>query len=383
VWHLEVGGDGVILTLLARSIILKILFLTLYDEQWADSRVRVYQYLPFLDDRGIGYKVIPIISKDLFRHGKLRYYLSAGLNALFKWLEVIFLGFKYDAILVSNLLLPLHLEKMIRFSNRNVVYNFCDALYTGYDAQYAARDPVRILLNRFGKIWLSRILRTSRHVLVENEQNRQFASHFCPNVSVITGPIDTERYVPRESRKSNFSSIVIGWIGGPSTTPYLGILENAFRNLSQKYSQIVIELIGAAELKVEGVQIVIKKWDYESEVSNLQNFDIGIMPLPDNEWTRGKGGYKLLQYMACGIPCVASPVGVNADIIQDGFNGFLARSEEEWIEKLSLLIESPDLRQKMGENGRIIAEERYSIKANIHRFLNALGLKVSFENKDK
>jgi len=348
---------------------LKILFLTLYDEQWANGRVRVYQYLSFLENRGIKYKVIPVITKGFSRYGQLRYYLSACLNMLFKWLKVVSLSFKYDAILISNVLLPLHLEKMIKAGNKNIIYDFCDALYVGYDTKYVGRDPVRTLLGKFGKIWLSRMLKISNHVLVENEPNKQFASHFCQDVIVITGPIDTERYVPRQSQKSDSSNIVVGWIGSPQAAPYVRILENALRILSQKYPRLVVELIGAGELKMEGVPVVIKRWDFESEVKDLHNFDIGIMPLPDNEWARGKGGYKLLQYMACGIPCVASPVGVNTEIIQDGFNGFLARNEEEWIEKLSLLIENPELRQKMGENGRAIAEEKYSLRVNAPRFL--------------
>jgi len=348
---------------------LKILFLTLYDEQWADARIRVYQYLPILENKGIEYKVIPVITKGFSRYGQLRYYLSGCLNLLLNWLKVVSLSYKYDAILINNVLLPLHLEKLIKASYNNIVYDFCDAPYVGYDTEYVTRNPVRILLRRFGKLWLSRMLKISNHVLVGNEPNKQFASYFCQDVTVITGPIDTERYTPRQSQKSDSSNIVVGWVGSPQAAPYVRLLENALRILSQKYPLLVVELIGAAELKIEGVPVVIKRWGFESEVKDLHNFDIGIMPLPDNEWTRSKGGYKLLQYMACGIPCVASPVGINADIIQDGFNGFLAKNEEEWIEKLSLLIENPDLRRKMGENGRAIADEEYSLRANAPRFL--------------
>ena len=348
---------------------MKILFLTLYDKQWADSRIRVHQYLPILRNRGIDYKVIPIITKNFSKYSQLRYYLSACPSMFFKWLKVVSLSFKYDAILINNVFLPLHLEKLIKVSHKSIIYDFCDAPYVGYDADYLAWDPVRMLLSRFGKTWLSRMLKISRHVLVGNEQNRQFALRFCQNVSVITGPIDTERYVPRKSKKSDSSNIVLGWIGSPSTAPYLRLLENVFRILSEKYPRLTVELIGAGELKLEGVPVAIKRWSFESEVKDLQNFDIGIGPLPDNRWTRSKGGYKLLQYMACGIPCVASPVGINTDLIQDGFNGFLVKNEAEWIEKLSLLIENPDLRRKMGERGRAIAEEKYSLRANAPRFL--------------
>ena len=348
---------------------MKILFLTLYDKQWADARIRVYQYLPFLEKRGISCKVIPVITKGFFNYGKPRYYLSACVSVLFKWLQVVVLSFKYDSILVNNVLLPLHLEKMIKVSKKSIVYDLCDAPYVGYDTDYLVRDPVRILLGRFGGTWLSRMLRISKHVLVGNERNRQFVMDFCQNVSVITGPIDTEKYVPREDRKPESSNVVVGWIGSPSTGPYVKLLAGAFRTLSEKYPRLTVELIGAGEVRIEGVPIVMKRWVAESEVADLQNFDIGIMPLPDNEWTRSKGGYKLIQYMACGIPCVASPVGINTEIIQDGFNGFLAKNEEEWVEKLSLLIENPELRRKMGQNGRTMAEKKYSVQANVPKFL--------------
>jgi len=148
----------------------------------------------------------------------------------------------------------------------------------------------------------------------------------------------------------------------------------------------VIELIGAANLTVKGANIRIKEWTLDTEVKNLQNFDVGIMPLLDNEWSRGKGGYKLLQYMAVGIPCVASPVGVNAKLIREGINGYLANSEDEWYKKLEVLIKNETLRESMGKNGRKIAETQYSFEVSVPKLIKLIKEvgsrgKYDYENK--
>ena len=154
--------------------------------------------------------------------------------------------------------------------------------------------------------------------------------------------------------------MIIGWIGSFSTTKYLRIVENPLRLLSLRYSNLVIELIGANDIVFDGVKMRTKRWNLDSEVSNLQNFDIGIMPLPDDNWTRGKGGYKLLQYCAIGIPCVASPVGINKEIVREGINGFLVKDQKDWVERLALLIEDKELRERLGRKAREIAVKEYS-----------------------
>ncbi|KKT72855.1 MAG: Glycosyltransferase [Microgenomates group bacterium GW2011_GWA2_44_7] len=121
---------------------------------------------------------------------------------------------------------------------------------------------------------------------------------------------------------------------------------------------------------IDGLSTIISKpWSMEEEIEDLKTFDIGIMPMPDNEWTRGKCGFKAILYMNMGIPCVCSPVGVNREIITDGVNGFLAGTDEEWIEKLSLLIENAELRKKLGMAGRKTVEEKYSVNINAPRCL--------------
>jgi glycosyltransferase involved in cell wall biosynthesis len=144
------------------------------------------------------------------------------------------------------------------------------------------------------------------------------------------------------------------------------MLTNVFRKLQERY-HVEIKIVGDINISLENVKIVPEKWSYETEITQLQSFDIGIMPMTDDEWTKGKCGLKILQYMAVGLPCVCSPAGVNKEIVQDGVNGFLANSNEEWIEQLSLLIENPNLRKKLGIVGRKTVEERYSLKVNAPR----------------
>jgi glycosyltransferase involved in cell wall biosynthesis len=208
-------------------------------------------------------------------------------------------------------------------------------------------------------------------VVLENKITKQFAEQYNKNILVITGPIDTERYFLSKKGIDN-DKVVIGWIGSSSTTPYLSILFPVFRRLCRTYPNVYIKLIGAAPIDIPDVRVKRVDWDIETEVKELHEFDIGIMPLPDDEWTRGKGGYKLLQYMAVGIPFVASPVGINKDLIKDGVNGFLSATEEEWYEKLSLLIENPEIREKMGLRERDFVVKNYSFEVAAPKLIFAL-----------
>jgi len=125
-------------------------------------------------------------------------------------------------------------------------------------------------------------------------------------------------------------------------------------------------------LNIDNIQISKKDWNLETEVNNLRNFDIGIMPLTDDDWAKGKGGYKLLQYMAMGIPCCASPVGINKQLIVEGSTGFLVNGQEDWFDKLSYLIENKSIRDKMGMNGRKRVKEFYSLEVAANKFTDII-----------
>src|SRR5690606_5632004 len=183
--------------------------------------------------------------------------------------------------------------------------------------------------------------------------------------------INTKKYKKIKVPKSN--KIVIGWSGSITTIQHFEYAIYFLIKLKNKFgAQIEFKVIGDANYVNEELSIKGLPWNKQTEIEDLSTFDIGIMPLPDDEWAKGKCGLKGLQYMALEIPTIMSPVGVNTEIIQDGVNGFLASTEEEWLSKLGLLIQSEELRKKLGKAGRQTIIERYSIEANKDKYLALL-----------
>lgn len=347
---------------------MRILFLTAGSKHLASSRIRVYQYLPYLRLRWISWSVI---QWDSERHTKAAINLSKSLGkrdiALkrfchgLKIIKLMLLAPFYNIIFIQKVLLPIWVQRIIRILNDKIVFDFDDAIYyTGYASGKTKEGSGN---ESMAKRRFAHTIEISKCVILTNRYTKEYAQQYNTNTNMvtITGPIDADRYFPKP--KVGSDKIVIGWIGSPATTPYINLLDGPLKSLSKRYPNVTIELIGASPIAIEGVRIKVKEWRLDTEVEHLQNFDIGIMPLPDDEWTQGKGGYKLLQYMAVGIPCVASPVGINQEIISDGINGYLARSDGDWEEKLSILVENRELRRSMGKKGRQIAVAKYSFKA--------------------
>ena len=187
---------------------------------------------------------------------------------------------------------------------------------------------------------------------------------------IIPSTIDFRSYSGIVEKEND--RICIGWTGSFSTIKHFETLAEVLKKIKLPHgNKVHFKLIGDPNYVNHDLELKGQQWKAETEAEDLSDLDIGIMSLPDNEWTKGKCGMKGLQYMALGIPTIMSPVGVNTEIIQDGVNGFLASSGEEWVEKLTLLIENPDLRKKLGDAGRKTVEEKYSVEANKHKWLEA------------
>jgi glycosyltransferase involved in cell wall biosynthesis len=181
---------------------------------------------------------------------------------------------------------------------------------------------------------------------------------------VVPTTIDTDTYRVGPARETAVP--VIGWTGSYSTAQHLDLLRRVLCELARR-EQFRLRVIGPSVYKLEGVDVDVVPWRSHTEAQDLAEADIGVMPLPDDPWSRGKCACKALQYMGLGIPAVCSPVGINTELIRDGENGFLANTTEEWIAKLTLLLRSAQLRRKLGLAGRKTVEERFSAISQVPR----------------
>ena len=214
------------------------------------------------------------------------------------------------------------------------------------------------------------MLKLAELAVVENPYTAEFASTYC-NVFTITGPIDTEQYCSLQ-HASNNTRVVLGWIGSGTSAQYLDLIREPLRRLSSRYPGLTFRIIGIKNWTEEGVHVENKSWSIENEATDLQGFDVGLMPITDDPWTRGKGGYKLLQYMAAGLPVVTSPVGINREIVEDGSSGFWASTPNEWEDRIRRLIDDVGLRRSMGQCGRARVEAKYALVIHQERLLTRL-----------
>ena len=209
-------------------------------------------------------------------------------------------------------------------------------------------------------------------MIAGNEFLADYARRYNDAVHVIPTCVDTTKFIPRADDRRGAAVPVIGWIGTPTTAPYLQALQSVLQEVARTH-RFVLRVCGAGSpLVIPGVTIEQMPWTLDSEVALFNTCDIGVYPLTDDEWARGKCGFKAIQFMACGVPVVAAPVGVNRDIVEDGVNGLLASTPAEWVEKLRRLIDDPALRATLGRAGRGTIEERYSLNVNAPKMVDAV-----------
>jgi glycosyltransferase involved in cell wall biosynthesis/peptidoglycan/xylan/chitin deacetylase (PgdA/CDA1 family) len=248
-------------------------------------------------------------------------------------------------------------ERLLCRSKAKTIFDFDDAVWLDQLSEFSANKKLS---------WLKRpsktasIIKKCDLVFAGNKYLRDYALQYNSNAVVVPTTIDTHEYKPVP--KSENGTVCIGWSGSHTTIEHFMFAIPMLKKLKQKYGdKIRFVVIGDKNFVEPELNISGLPWRKEDEVKEINQFDIGIMPLPDQEWTKGKCGLKGLQYMAMGVATIMSPVGVNVEIVQDGVNGFLAGTEEEWIEKLSLLIENPELRKRLGSKGRRTVEQNFSV----------------------
>jgi glycosyltransferase involved in cell wall biosynthesis len=336
----------------------KVALLTKYGNRAASTRQRFLQYRPYFEAVGFEFEEQPLLDnaylEQLYQGGvrDLKHVVSRYIQRI-NWLI-----WRCDADIIwlhCELLpyLPGLLERLVRIPQKPVVFDFDDAIFHNYDLH--PRIAVRSILGNK----LQTTIGTAELVLAGNEYLADYARSNGKRVEVVPTVVDIDNYVPAPAIRSP-ETPRIGWIGTPSTwAAYMVPMLPMFSTISTKLGARVTA-VGASGQEQPGIDIV--PWSEETEVSRIQDMDIGVMPLTDTPWARGKCGYKLIQYMACGLPVVASPVGVNTDIVEHGVNGFLAETPDDWSRALKTLIGNPDLRRQMGAAGRKRVEERYSLQ---------------------
>ncbi len=256
-------------------------------------------------------------------------------------------------------------ERRLAASGVPFIYDFDDAIWH-MDVSEANRnlrwlkDPAKT----------SRIIGLADLVIAGNDHLDDYARQFNDHVEVIPTVIDTDRYVAGPGTIRTDGKVVIGWTGSYTSLTHLRKELPMLRELHAQWGdRIIFRIISDRDLEAPDLPIENVRWSSATEVQDLQDIDIGIMPLPDDEWSRGKCGFKGLQYMGMGKAVVLGRVGVNRTIVQEGVNGLLAGAQGEWLEALGQLITSSDLRTRLGTAARRTVEEKYSVRAWRDRYL--------------
>lgn len=336
------------------------------------QRYRYEQYIPFLEQHGYRFDISNLLSekddKNFYSPGnyfrKFLIYLKTWKIRMRDWrrmnhYDIIFI---YRDALVTG---STFFEKKFSKSKAKVIYDFDDAIWiqnvsSGNRKLAFLKNPAKT----------GKIISLCDLIFAGNQFLADYASQFNENIRIIPSTIDTDVY-KRKPGNENKDTVCIGWTGSPTTVRHFITAIPILKRIREKFGKKVeFRIIGDSNYYCVELDTKGEAWSASTEVEDLSKFDIGIMPLPDDEWEKGKCGMKGLQYMGIGIPAVMSPVGANLEIIQDGVNGYLPRSEDEWVVRLSLLIEDKSLREKIGTAGRQTVIDRYSISAWKQKYLD-------------
>lgn len=338
---------------------IKVLGLGLYGPLAASNRYRLGQYVPGLARGGIELQICHLLGDDYLRArfsgGALP--VTAMLKAGFARLDDLWHQHDYDAVMLQCELMPLMpgwLERAL--IRRPYIYDFDDAFYLKYrSARMRLTSP--LLGSKFDTVMAGAAAVTAgNHVLADYARQHNANTHYLPTV------VDTTRYLPQPCGRGS-TSFTVGWIGSPSTAQYLCELSAPLAAIGQEGSVRFI-VIGGKAPKIPNISVVELDWHEHTELDLINSFDVGVMPLPDDDWARGKCAFKLIQYMACAVPVIASPVGANVDVVSADC-GLLASTPQQWADAMRTLRDQPERRAEMGQAGRQRVVQHYSLHQNL------------------
>lgn len=336
------------------------------------QRLKYEQYFSCFRDEGFEVEVSPFMTSRFwdiaYRRG---HYLEKILWTLFGYLRRVADLFRlpfYDCVYICLWVTPFEpalFERLFRAANSRIIYDLDDMIFLKPKSK---ANGFISLLKADGKIFY--LLKAARHVIVCTPKLAEIAGNQNANVTDISSTINMSKYL-RKPLAPSLGPVTIGWSGSHSTSKYLVLLADVLRDVRRE-REFRLLVIGDPELRIEGLTVTGLPWVEPTEVADLHRIDIGLYPLPREEWVFGKSGLKALQYQALGIPVVATAIGTNYRVIEDGVTGFLVNSPDEWKKALIRLIDDPAKRRTMGDAARARVDRLYSIEANKESYLRIL-----------
>ena len=345
---------------------IKLLGLALYGPLAASHRYRFGQFAPGLASIGIDLQIRHLLG-DNYLHARfngqalpIKSMIKDGMN---RFKDLCYQG-DFDAVMLQCELMPLMpgwLEQAL--IRKPYIYDFDDAFYLKY--RTGKMNWAKPLLgSKFDTVMSGAAAVTAGNYALAN-----YASRFNGNTHYLPTVVDTDRYLPMKGTRDS-AVFTVGWIGSPSTAPYLQELIKPLSDLG-KEGAVRLIVIGGKAPKIPNVSIVEHEWHEHTELDLINAFDVGVMPLLDDDWARGKCAFKLIQYMACAVPVIASPVGANVDVVNNE-SGLLASNAKEWLEAFRLIRDKPSMRNNMGEAGRARVVQHYSLQQNLPKLAGVI-----------
>jgi glycosyltransferase involved in cell wall biosynthesis len=311
----------------------------------ASTRQRVLQYRSHLEAAGLTCEVVPAPTNMLAK------------QALWRRLP------SFHTLFIQRRLFQPWEVWIMRRRIRRLVFDFDDAV------MFKDRDT-RQTSNLTRRVKFRALARRADLVIAGNRYLHTQALPYSSRVEILPTTVDMDRYQPKTAYDTEH--VTIGWIGSHSTLKYLLDIQEVLEQLAQRFPHVQLKIVADRFLTGRRLPVIAKHWDFASEIADLHSFDIGLMPLRDDPWSRGKCGFKLIQCMAVGVPVVCSPVGVNCEIVSDGVNGLWAGDTEGWFRALAALIENPGRRSELGAAGRKTVQDRYSLQEHAPRLIQWL-----------
>ncbi|SFJ09354.1 Glycosyltransferase involved in cell wall bisynthesis [Kaistella treverensis] len=350
---------------------MKILYFTKYSRNAGSSRLRSYQYFPYLEEAGFRVEVSPLFSEAYLKQlysgqSTAREALKGYVKRFFKLFAVL----SYDRVVIEKELfpyLPAFAERILSLLGLQYVVDYDDAIFHNYD-----QNPNIVIRKILGNK-IRKVMKYAKHVIAGNQYIADFAMiSGAKNITIIHTNPNLKKYNFIALEKRGQDECVIGWIGNQSTYDrFVKPHRNLLLRIMEE-TKVNLCFIGCHDDSLEGERVRFVKWSEESEVSSLSKLDIGIMPIPDSPFERGKCSFKLLQYMACGLPVIASPVGMNTQVVENGVNGLLASSHDEWVAAIRHLADNPLVRKEMGKRGREYVTENFQLEKSFNKLLDVI-----------